>query len=287
MNTSLSALLPLISDQYGKRSFAIDVGAHHGEFSKFLIQTGLFEKVLAFEPNFESYFATQSAVSSQPNCVFKLINSALSSESGTLDFYCDADTATATASLLQYDPSYISRGQIKRHSVSVLTLDEYFDTNSDLGRLQCLKIDTQGNDLAVIKGGARAISAYRPIIQTEFIYISLYKGQCSPAELSQTLSLLDYKIYSLNNLHVTPEGRLAFCDAIFIPKELKVAVTQSFSCIDDQMSSQSQIHRLTEICAERMVIINELDAEVQRLRNSDSKVSRMESIFSRLKSWVQ
>lgn len=179
MNPSLSQLLQLVCNpESPSRCFAIDVGAHHGEFSKFLIQTGLFEKVLAFEPNLESYSATQSAVSSQPNCVFEVINSALSSELGTLDLYCDADTATA--SLLQYDASYLSRGQIKRHSVSVLTLDEYLDTNSDLGRLQCLKIDTQGNDLAVIKGGRRAISTHRPIIQTEFIYISLYEGQCSP-----------------------------------------------------------------------------------------------------------
>ena len=287
MNPSLSQLLQLVCKPgSSSRCFAIDVGAHHGEFSKFLIQTGLFEKVLAFEPNLESYSATQSAVSSQPNCVFKVINSALSSESGTLDFYCDMDTATA--SLLQYDPSYISRGQIKRHSVSVLTLDEYFDTNSELGRLQCLKIDTQGNDLAVIKGGGRAISAHRPIIQTEFIYIPLYEGQCSPAELSEALSLLDYEMYSLNNLHVTPEGRLAFCDAIFIPKELNIPVTQSFSCIDDQMSSQSQIQRLTEICTERMVVINVLDAEVKRLNGIPSEsASMLGELIKKAKSWVR
>ena len=242
MNTSLSALLPLVSDQYEKHCFAIDVGAHHGEFSNFLIQTGLFEKVLAFEPNLESYSATQSAVSSQPDCTFEVINSALSDTSGTLDLYSDADTATA--SLLQYDPSYLSHGQIKRHTVSVLTLDEYLDTNSDLGRLQCLKVDTQGNDLAVIKGGKHAILAHRPIIQTEFIYIPLYEGQCSPAELSDALSLLDYEMYSLNNLHVTPEGRLAFCDVLFIPRELNIQSTQKFSCIDDQYHSRVRFKRL-------------------------------------------
>lgn len=264
MNTSLSALLPLISNQYEKHCFAIDVGAHHGEFSKFLLQTGLFQKVLAFEPNFESYYATQSAISSQPNCVFKVINSALSSETGTLTLYCDADTATA--SLLQYDPNYSGLGPIKKYSVSVLTLDEYLDTNPDLGRLQCLKIDTQGNDLAVIKGGMSTISAHRPIIQTEFIYIPLYEGQCSPAELSEALSQMDYEMYSLNNLHITPEGCLAFCDAIFIPKELDIPLTQKYSCIDDQISFQTQIRTLTKICAERLDLINVLDAEVQRLR---------------------
>lgn len=93
-------------------------------------------------------------------------------------------------------------------------------------------------------------------------------------------------MYSLNNLHANSEGRLCFCDAIFIPKELNIPTTQKFHCIDDEMSFQSQIQTLTDICAERLEVINVLDAEVQRLRNIDSKVSRMGSIFSRLKSWV-
>ncbi|WAR46600.1 FkbM family methyltransferase [Methylomonas rapida] len=264
MNPSLSKLLQLACNTDNAKScFAIDVGAHHGEFSKFLMQTGLFGKVLAFEPNLESYLATQSAVPSQDNCVVEVINSALSSASGMLDLHCDADTATA--SLLQYDSSYLISGKIKRHTVSVLTLDEYLGANSDLGRLQCLKIDTQGNDLSVIKGGECAISVHRPIIQTEFIYIPLYEGQCSPAELTEALVHLDYKMYSLNNLHVTPEGRLAFCDAVFIPKELDIPVTQKFICIDDQISYQTQINILTEICEDRLNVINVLDAEVQRL----------------------
>jgi FkbM family methyltransferase len=276
MNTSLSQLFKLAcTPDNAKSSFAIDVGAHHGEFSKFLIQTGLFDKVLAFEPNLESYSVTQSAVSSQPGCVFEVVNSALSSESGMLDLYCDADTATA--SLLQYDPGYLSFGQIKRHTVPVLTLDEYLDANSGFGRLQCLKIDTQGNDLSVIKGGTSAISAHRPIIQTEFIYIPLYEGQCSPAELTEALAQLDYKMYSLNNLHVTPEGRLAFCDAVFIPKELYIPVTQKYSCIDDQVSFQSQIDALTQICAERLAVINVLDAEVQRLSKIQVNTSQLNS----------
>jgi FkbM family methyltransferase len=273
MNPSLSQLLQLACNaDNAKNCFAIDVGAHHGEFSKFLIQTGLFGKVLAFEPNKESYIATQNAVSSQSNCVFEVINSALSSESGMLDLYCDADTATA--SLLQYDPGYLGFGQIKRHTVSVLTLDEYLDANSGFGKLQCLKIDTQGNDLSVIKGGERVISVHRPIIQTEFIYIPLYEGQCSPSELADALAQLDYKMYSLNNLHVTPEGRLAFCDAVFIPIELDIPVTQKYSCIDDQVSFQTQIQTLTQICAERLAVIELLDAEVQRLSKIQANTSK-------------
>ena len=100
-------------------------------------------------------------------------------------------------------------------------------------------------------------------------------------------------MYSLNNLHVTPEGRLAFCDAIFIPKELNVPVTQKYSCIDDQLSFQSQIQTLTEVCAERLTYIDVLDAEVQRLNQIQTSLlnqiqpSPLKNLLKRIKSWVQ
>lgn len=80
-------------------------------------------------------------------------------------------------------------------------------------------------------------------------------------------------MYSLNNLHVTPEGRLAFCDAIFIPKELDIPVTQKFSCIDDLLSFKAQIQTLAKICAERMAVIELLDTEVQRLNKIQTNQS--------------
>jgi FkbM family methyltransferase len=273
MNTS--------GDQSTSLGFAIDVGAHHGEFSKFLLKSNFFETVLAFEPNFESYSKALGELSFEPKRKFQIINSALSDKSGMLDLYCDDDTATA--SLLQYDSNYIGHGQIKTHTVPVATLDEYVDKCSSFGRLQLLKIDTQGNDLSVIKGGVKTIAMHRPIIQTEFIYTTLYEGQCSPTELSEALTSLNYEMYSLNNLHVTAEGRLAFCDAIFIPKELNIPVTQKYLCIDDQVSYTTQINTLTQICAERLALIELLDAEVQGLGQVKAKTNLLRTMFRRVK----
>ena len=285
MNTSLSSLLQLAckSDNTND-SFAIDVGAHYGEFSSFIISTGFFDRVISFEPNPESYLKLVNEVSSTDKCGYQAINSALSDTSGTLDLYCDKDTATA--SLLNYDSGYLANGTIEKCAVPVITLDDYLTSNPVAGKLQLLKIDTQGNDLSVIKGGGGTIAAHRPIIQTEFIYTPLYEGQCTPSELSEALFLMDYEMYSLNNLHVTSEGRLAFCDAIFIPKELDIPVTQKYSCIDDQISFMTQIDTLTKICAERLAVINVLDAEVQRLNKREAKTSLLSNILIRVKSWV-
>lgn len=257
MNPSLSLLLKMVCNPAkSDRGLAIDVGAHHGEYSRFLVSTGFFSDIVSFEPNPESYQKLLKQAPAANDCEYTAINCALGSKSGALDLYCDDDTATA--SLLRYESDYLNHGKVRRRSVPVATLDEYALGNPAVARLKLLKIDTQGNDLAVIKGGVSTIFMYRPIIQTEFIYIPLYEGQCSPAQLSELISSLNYEMYSLNNLHVTPEGRLAFCDAIFVPKEMNIPTTQKYSCIDDQISFQIQIDTLTNICAERLTVIEGL-----------------------------
>lgn len=279
MNQSLSQLMQFVYKQNnGARYSAIDVGAHCGEYTKFLISTGFFNHIVSFEPNPESYRQLLNKATSNENCKIEIINCALSYQSGTLDLYCDDDTATA--SLLQYDSNYIGQGQVKTHTVPVVTLDDYLDEHSSIGRLQLLKIDTQGNDLSVIKGSLRTIAAHRPIIQTKFIYIPLYKSQCSPVELSELLSKLNYEMFSLNNLHVTAEGRLAFCDAIFIPKDMNVPLTQEYSCIDDQLSFTTQINTLTQICGERLALIELLDAKL-------NKNNLLYAALKKVSSWVQ
>lgn len=249
----------------GSRFSAVDVGGHYGEYARFLLELETFDAVISFEPNPESYACLLKSVSSSDNCRYEAVNIALGSKSERLNLYCDGDSATA--SLLKYEQNYISRGEISKREVAVQTMDEYFYNKPLLSPLKLLKIDTQGNDLDVIRGARDLISTNRPIIQTEFIYVGLYENQCTPDELKSELSEIDYEMYSLNNLHVTPEGRLAFCDAIFVPRELDVPIEQKFSCIDDQESFKAQIEILSRVCAERLDVINVLDAEVKRLRN--------------------
>lgn len=283
MNTSLNKLLLVLSNHHCQAVFsAIDIGAHVGEYTKFLMSTGFFSHVISFEPNPETYLALTDNISSKDNCEHQAVNVALSCKSGTLALYLDEDDATA--SLLPYDSNYTGRGQIRTYTVPVVTLDDYLAKHPVPGKLQLLKIDTQGNDLSVIKGCLQTIAEHRPIIQTEFIYTPMYQGQCSPAELSEELNLLGYEMFSLNNLHTTPEGRLAFCDAIFIPKELNIPVTQNYSCIDDQLSYTTQINTLTQICKERLALIERLDAEVQHL---NAKTNPIFTMLRKVKSWVR
>lgn len=284
MNTSLSALLPLLDATYGENCFAIDVGAYQGQFSDYLIKENLFHRVIAFEPNKKECCAYLDRFS-KAGCNFNVVYAALSSKSGVKEIYNNGDLATA--SLLKYLRNCDDADCMTKKEVAVLTLDDYFESSRITGRLKLLKIDTQGHDLSVIMGGKRIISNHRPVIQTEFIYVPLYENQCTPMDLSIELSRLDYTLYSLNNIHVNLEGRLCFCDAVFIPNEINVSRTDSYRCIDDEISFRTQLKILEDVCKERLSTINILDAEVNRLRNMHSKDRCVMRVFQKFKSWVR
>lgn len=265
MNPSLTQLFSACNLADEGRGSAFDVGAHHGEYAKFLIDTGMFADVVSFEPNPDNSVLLTTSNLATAGCRHRVVNVALGSESGAHEFYCNGDTATG--SLLDYAVRPLREDVPRKQTVQVVTLDEFVAANPVTGRLQLLKIDTQGTDVAVIAGGARTIAEHRPIIQAELIHIPLYRGQCSPMALEEAIAGLGYRMYSLNNLHVTPEGRLAFCDALFVPNEMDIAITQQFTCIDDQISFRMQLETLSGICAERLAVINVLDTEVKRLRS--------------------
>jgi len=282
-------LLPLIRRKIAQNDsrscVAVDVGSHHGKFSEYLVKSNLFRSVIAFEPNPSSFAQTNQLVASTANCHFYAENVALSVDKGSQDFYCNV--YTATASLLPYHRNQSLSAQVTKQKVATVSLDGYLENSQGLGDIVFLKIDTQGNDLNVIMGAQQAISTYRPVIKVELIYIPLYEGQCSPEQIIEKLKDWDYAVFSLNSLHVTAEGQLAFCDAIFVPQELAIPITQNFTCIDNLDSYLSQIETLTKICEERLQLIERLDSEIKKFRSIAGSSQSKKSIVKRLQSWVR
>jgi hypothetical protein len=86
-----------------------------------------------------------------------------------------------------------------------------------------------------------------------------------PDEIFGQLRKDGYELYSLFNIHATIEGRMAYADALFVPRELDVRHSQRFVQLDNHMSYQTQIETLERVCHERLSVINVLDAEVKRL----------------------
>ena len=264
-----------------RSGLAIDVGAHVGEFSKILIDSELFEGVIAFEPNPVNAEVLADLAANEHKLT--VVRCAVGATQGESDFYCDENTSTG--SLLSYREDYVTDGLTRKWSVPVVALDTYRSSVECNGRkISLIKIDTQGHDLAVIQGASQILTADRPLVITELIYVPLYSDQATPDKITNQMHEYGYQLYTLFNIHATVEGKMAYTDALFIPDELDVPQSQEFVQLDNHSSLRSQIKTLEVVCHERLSVINILDAEVKRLHALNLKP---QSFLKRLISWVR
>lgn len=240
---------------------AIDVGAHTGSFTDELLRSGLFTSVTAFEPNPENAAALSALALHDTRLT--VVRAALGDRAGAGELHCDGDKATG--SLLAYREGYATHGLVQRVPVPVMTLDDY---RAGSGRsavpVRLIKIDTQGYDFAVIRGASRLLASDRPVVIAEMIYVPMYVGQAEPDATVMLMRASGYMLYTLFNIHVTAEGRIAYADALFVPLEHDIPQSQRYVQIDSHTSYLSQIATLERICRERLDVINVLDAEVKR-----------------------
>ena len=263
MNRSLLLLLNALHSGHDERWLAIDVGAHEGSFSRSLLDCGMFASVIAFEPHPDTFKRLVDNVPRSDG--FKAVNIALDAETRERKLYSDENSATA--SLLHYGSDYQNRGDVSAVDVSTIRLDDFLADSRPTDHLKLLKVDTQGNDLSVLRGAIETIVKYKPIVQVEFIYADNYVNQCSPDDITSFFEEeFGYKLFTLADIHVDKNGRLAFCDAIFAHRSVKFPLGREFTCIDDHTQYESQIAQLGAIAAERLALIERLSDEIEQER---------------------
>lgn len=82
----------------------------------------------------------------------------------------------STQASLSHDAVALFSTSIVAHSVTCTTLDAFMEANG-IERIDLLKIDTEGFDLAVLKGASHALDAGRiGTIQFEFIPANIVTG---------------------------------------------------------------------------------------------------------------
>jgi len=192
-------------------SVLIDVGAYHGDFSKYFLERGLFSGAVLFEPNPRNADIVEEFARTLPNITVERL--AVGSASGSVSFFCDDQAATG--SVLPY--AYAPNGELNQYSVSMSTLDSYLEGKGMEHEIGLLKIDTQGHDLEVLKGAERTLAASEPIVVMEMLFAGLYSGQSAPCDILSWMSAKGYRLAGLFDEHYSAEGWLAWCDACFVP----------------------------------------------------------------------
>lgn len=145
----------------------LDVGANVGGYSKDAVRINPSVTVFAFEPHpltFERLVSNTTA-----HKAIRPFNCAVGDQRGRQMLYDRlSESGTAHASIFREVIENIHKAQSSGYEVNVITLDEFVEEKG-LMRVDLLKIDTEGYELNVLKGGIKAIrSGIFRIIQFEF-----------------------------------------------------------------------------------------------------------------------
>lgn len=127
-------------------NIAVDVGANVGLWSRPL--TKVFNHVISFEPLEQVYSCLECNVR---GLNIEIHKHALGSVNSKVEMVYDAENTGS---------SYVS--EIGQGSIDIKRLDDL-----DLPKFGLLKIDCEGHELEVIKGGEQTILKYKPIVVVE------------------------------------------------------------------------------------------------------------------------
>lgn len=205
----------------GEKPVIFDVGANIGHYSQMLVEQFPTAFVHAFEPHPKNYakFLQRGFPAERVKCH----NIAVGAEKGSLTLYDHADGAGSThASAYEATITDFHHDAAVATTVPVETLDEVA-TREGVSRIDFLKIDTEGHELAVLAGAARLLRERRiRFIQFEFNALHVF-SRVFFRDFRQALG--DYELYRL-----LPKGLLkldsdvtfteifAFQNVVAVPK---------------------------------------------------------------------
>lgn len=168
-NRNLSGELTFLREYLKDKDHPVvfDVGANVGAYSKDVVAANTAATVFAFEPHPLTFKRLASNIDTYKNV--RAFNCAVGDRSGRQMLYdrC-SEGGTMHASIIREVIEDIHKVQSSESEVKVITLDEFIAENG-LIRVDLLKVDTEGYELNVLKGGAKAIrSGIFKAIQFEF-----------------------------------------------------------------------------------------------------------------------
>lgn len=167
VNGELHSLKQLARRWRDQQVTLFDVGANVGEFTLEILEAfrGQQFQLYAFEPSNRASAQLREKVPTLPNV--HLIQKALGADEATADLFSPKE-GSALGSLHQRDLRHYNQSFIPTEKVTITTLDKFCSDNK-IDHVHLLKIDVEGHELSVLKGGVQMIERNAvDVIQFEF-----------------------------------------------------------------------------------------------------------------------
>jgi FkbM family methyltransferase len=193
-----------------------DIGANRGQVTRQYAEIFPGAFIHAFEPFEEFHTLFHRENPGNPN--IRLNALALSEKEGDADFYLNesGDTNSLLESIAIGASSDRSCTNIGSRKVKTMTLEKYC-LEKNIRGIDILKMDTQGSELSILKGGERLLQEQRiGLIYTEGYFKPQYKDQPLLYDIANYLKHFNYYLEGIYDPYFNDKFML-WCDAIFLP----------------------------------------------------------------------
>lgn len=179
-----------VRNWHGEGRVGFDIGANIGLFSIAVLGHSASGTIYAVEPNPATFARLRCTIEANNLCdhvtAFPV---ALSDRCGVANFAVHSPENSSGDGLL--DTGRV--GESRSNVVPTLTLDSIVEALG-LKTVDWLKLDTEGAEFLVFKGGQRCLSRHRPRICFEAHPLNLKPYQVTPIDLYDFLTSLNYQI---------------------------------------------------------------------------------------------
>lgn len=198
-----------------------DVGANQGQTIARLREIDPSAVIYAFEPSPPSFKDLEESYGQAEHV--HLENVALGEADGTAEFYVTA--TSVNDSLLKptwdFTPDVPLASTVRTPAlaakvpVQLTTLDRYCAEHA-IEFIDFLKIDTQGYDLRVLRGGCRMLTERRvKAVAVELTFVPMYSGQGDYIEILTFLDSLEYRLMGFYE-QTYRQNTFIYCNALFV-----------------------------------------------------------------------
>jgi FkbM family methyltransferase len=203
----------------------IDIGANKGEFARIFGDLFPLSTLVCVEPN-DKLNEDIRRNNLRPTPI--IVNKAVSDKAGEMEFFLHTDSQMSSLfasndELIQRDFGEDNASQVIRKMVGITTLDEIFNEYSaQLAHKKIfLKIDTQGNELDVLRGGANSLGKIRYCL-LEYMFHTPYEVQYPFDRIIQQMS--DCGFECLGPMHASYRVKGEIGAVLFLFGNTKVTI---------------------------------------------------------------
>jgi len=194
----------------------LDVGANIGQYGQNLRDEMLYTgRLCSFEPMSKAFAALQARAAGDAQ--WQVFNFALGDADGrqTINIAGNSYSSSMLDMLPAHEQAAPESKFVGKEEIVIRTLDGVFPEVCKPGERIYLKVDTQGFEGRVLKGGERALG-HIDTVQMEMSLTPLYAGEASFNDLCQTMQDKGYTLVALEPGFTDPRtGHLLQMDGIF------------------------------------------------------------------------